>query len=53
MKIKVRLDRTSQAIELEAKNAYQKGDMYCVYLETGAVKKYPLVNIFEVEESYE
>lgn len=52
MIVKIRLLQTAQAIELKAKNAYQKGDMYCVYLESGKVKKYPLIHIFEVEEDY-
>ena len=52
MKISIRLDRTSQPIVLDAINSYQKGDMYCVYLTTKKVKKYPLINIFEVEEDY-
>lgn len=52
MQVKIRLYQTSQPIVLEAKNAYQKGDMFCVYLNSGKVKKYPLVHIFEVEEDY-
>ena len=52
MKVKIRLYQTSQAIELQAKNTYQKGDFYCVYLESGVVKKYPVQHIFEVEECY-
>lgn len=50
MKVRIRLDRTSQALELNAQNTYQKGDMFCVLLEDGSVKKYPLANIFEVHE---
>lgn len=52
MIVKIRLLQTAQAIVLDAKNAYQKGDMYCVYLTSGIVKKYPLIHIFEVEEDY-
>lgn len=53
MKVKIRLKQTSQAIEYaDAKNAYQKGDLYCVFLSTGLVKKYPLADIFDIEESY-
>ena len=53
MKVKIRLYQTGyKLVELHAKNTYQKGDFYCVYLESGAVKKYPLQHIFEVEESY-
>ena len=33
-------------------NAYTKDGMYCVYLESKVVKKYPLCNIYEVEETY-
>lgn len=33
-------------------NSYTKDGLYCVYLESGVVKKYPMVNIFEIEENY-
>lgn len=52
MLVHIRLYQTSQPIVLEAKNTYQKGDFFCVYLVNGKVKKYPLVHIFEVEEDY-
>lgn len=53
MKVEIRLKQTSQAIKFEnVKNAYQKGDFYCVYLDTGVVKKYPIADIFDIEESY-
>lgn len=33
-------------------NAYTKDGLYCIYLEDGSVKKYPLCNIYEIKETY-
>ena len=53
MKIKVHLSSQSMAIEYtDVKNAYTKDGMYCLYLESGIVHKYPCVNIFRIEEEY-
>jgi hypothetical protein len=53
MKVIVHLENQSQAIEYDnAKNTYQKGDLFCVYLETGIVHKYPIAKIFRVIEDY-
>lgn len=53
MEVKIRLKQTSQAIVYNsAKNAYQKGDLYCVFLNDETVKKYPIADIFDIEESY-
>lgn len=53
MKIEVHLLSQSKAIVYEnAKNAYTKDGMYCIYKQDGFVDKYPLINIFRVRESY-
>lgn len=53
MKVKIELKETSQGIELDAVNAYTKGDLYCVYLASGKVQKYPLSNIWRITEDYD
>ena len=52
MNIKIWLLETSQPIELTGKNSYTKGGLYCVYKNDGIVVKYPLCNIFRIEETY-
>lgn len=52
MKVIVHLENQSQPMELDAVNAYQKGDMFCVYLTNGSVYKFPLMKIFRVIEDY-
>lgn len=53
MKIKIHLLSQSQPIIYEdAKNAYTKDGMYCIYTKDNLVDKYPMVNIFRVRESY-
>ena len=53
MKVEIYLKETLQRIEFEdAKNAYTKGDFYCVYTQDNWVYKYPIANIFNVRESY-
>ena len=52
MKVRVELKETSQAIELEARNTYTKGPLYCVYLSDGTVQKFPLANVWRVTEDY-
>lgn len=52
--IKIWFMETSQPIVIQnAKNAYTKGRLYCVYQDDGVVVKYPLCNIFKIEENYE
>jgi hypothetical protein len=34
------------------KNAYTKDSLYCLYLDEGKVHKFPLCNIFRIEEDY-
>jgi hypothetical protein len=52
MNVEISLKETSQKItHADATNAYTKGDMYCVYV-SGKVFKYPMTNIWRVEESY-
>jgi hypothetical protein len=51
--IKIHMNSQSKPIvRKKVVNLYTKDGLYCVYLEDGTVKKYPLVNIFEIEESY-
>jgi hypothetical protein len=52
IKVRVELKETSQAIELNAVNAYTKGVFYCVFTEDRVVHKYPLANIWRVIEDY-
>lgn len=52
MKVEVWLDESSQPIVFEdAKNAYTKGVLYCVYYGSN-VTKFPVDHIFRVVESY-
>ncbi len=54
--IKVHLTEQSVPIEYTAViNTYTKAGMYCVYFDregTKLVHKYPMCNIFRVEENY-
>lgn len=53
MKVKVHLLSQSQPIEYDnVKNAYTKDGLFCIYKSNGLVVKYPLVNIFRIEETY-
>jgi len=53
MKVEVHLENQSQSIKFEnVKNTYQKGDLFCVYLETGNVEKFPIIKIFRIIETY-
>jgi len=52
IKVKVRLQQTSQSIEIDAKNTYQKGDFFCIYTVENKVRKFPISTIFEIEEDY-
>lgn len=52
MKIKVWLKETAQPMEHEALNAYTKGPLYVVYVDKNTVYKYPLDNIWRIQETY-
>jgi len=53
MNIKVHLFSQSKSIDYKnIKNAYTKDGMYCIYTEDNIVYKYPMVNIFRIEETY-
>lgn len=53
MKVEIHMNEQSKPIVREnVKNAYTKGGMYCCYLITNIVEKYPLCNIFKVTEEY-
>jgi len=48
----IQLKETSQPIEHNFINTYEKGGFYCVYTEDEIVYKYPTQNIFRVVENY-
>lgn len=51
MKIHVHLYTQSQAVVIEgARNAYQKGDLYCVLMPDGTAYKFPIQHIFRIKE---
>jgi hypothetical protein len=56
MRVVLRLKETSQPVIFNnVLNTYQKGDMYCVmYIDNTIqrVRKYPLYNIFDTDETY-
>ena len=56
MRVVLRLKETSQPVIFNnVLNTYQKGDMYCVmYIDNNIqrVRKYPLYNIFDTDETY-
>lgn len=50
---KVHLLSQSKPIEhKDVKNSYTKDGLFCIYFENDKILKYPLVNIFRVEEIY-
>ena len=51
MKVRVRLQSNAQPIEFNATTTYQKGDLFCVQVDSMVVK-YPLASIFSVSEDY-
>lgn len=52
MKIKIHLLSQSKPIKyIGVKNAYTKDGLYCI-LKNDIVIKYPLINIFRIEETY-
>jgi hypothetical protein len=53
MKVKIRLKNTSQQIEYEKViNTYEKGQFYCLYLDNETVKKFPIIELFDITEDY-
>lgn len=51
MRIEVHLLHQSQPVIIEhVRNAYQKGDLYCVMAEDGEVSKFPIVHVFRIKE---
>ena len=52
IRVRIELKETSQAIELEATNTYTKGLLYCAYLTSGLVQKFPLANVWRITEEY-
>lgn len=51
MKLKIHLTKQSQPIKRKkVVNTYTKVDMFCVFLESDDVEKYPLINIFRIVE---
>lgn len=54
MKVYVHLLSQSNPIKRDnVINTYTKDGMYCLYLADKRVEKFPLINIFKVEEPYE
>ena len=54
MIVKIWFDRSNVPISYNAQSTYQKGDMFCVGYDSPEgkqVDKYPIVNIFKVNES--
>jgi len=51
--VKVQLKEQSQSMSfLEVINTYQKGSLYCIYMNTGLVHKFPIESIFSITEEY-
>ncbi len=51
MTVTIHLYTQSKPLEYEGvRNAYQKGDLYCVMLINGSVVKIPLLHIFRITE---
>lgn len=50
--IKIWLMETSEPLTYQAISTYTKGRLYCLYLVTGNVVKFPMCNIFRIEEEY-
>lgn len=50
--VTIRRQQSSQSQTFRALNTYQKGDLFCIYLENGGVKKIPISAIFDIDEDY-
>ena len=54
MRVSVHLLSQARPVQYQVvDNAYTKDGLYCVLLANAWVHKYPMTNIFRVEESYE
>ncbi len=50
--VEIHLYNQSAPVEIKnIKNAYQKGDLYCVMCQDGIVYKFPIIHIFRIKES--
>jgi hypothetical protein len=53
MKVNIQLDETSQPIKYDnVRNTYTKGDLFCVYVDSGEVHKFPISSIFRIVETF-
>ena len=52
MKVSIQLKESTQPIEHEFINTYQKGDFYTVYTVDEKSYKYPIANIWRIMEDY-
>jgi len=50
--IKIWLMETSEPLTYQAITTYTKGRLFCLHLIGDRVVKYPLCNIFRIEEEY-
>jgi len=51
--VRIKLKETSQPIEYtDVHNTYQKGEMFCIYYNK-MVHKYPINDIWRIEETYD
>jgi len=52
LRVIIQLKETSQPLEYEAINTYQKGDLFCIYTYEGNIYKFPMNNIWRIIEIY-
>jgi len=52
MRVVVQLKATSQPLEYNAINTYQKESLFCIYTYDGLVYKFPIENIWRIVEQY-
>jgi len=53
LKVDIQFELNSQPIKYtNVIDMYQKGDLFCLYLEGGVVHKYPMANIFRIVQDY-
>lgn len=51
MTVEVHLYTQAEACKIDGvRNAYQKGDFYCVWTVCGPIYKFPLQHIFRIKE---
>lgn len=51
MTIEIHLKHQSQPVTCKkVRNAYQKGDLYCVMYVDGSVDKFPIADVFRIRE---